>query len=361
VDGQGQVTANTPGLVYIKGRSGNLSDSAKISVSTTFEGDQLTIATGGTGVVAVFTSLDGGTHFQLAVKDGHGQSLIGATVQYADVGEKALFSVKGPGNGYAPAFLYGTPTGILALGTLLPTSGLPGLTSSGNLQPPPAAISQAGQLDITLPAVSGVELTVIDNGLDIPTFYYDPGPVTLGLDGTFRGRKCITWEQLAQHMEDRLALILPSWADAVVTLSRSDSPSFFDPSPVEGDEDVFFPAQGVVQGLTGEDLLAEKIALLGAMLHESATGRRIEVTWDFGEGGADIRQALGWYLVRTNDRYCGGDVPENLTALTPTLTGEPDTQVQRPRAPGATPFLESRWSSPSPAPTRARWRAARWR
>jgi len=72
VGDQGKVTAVSPGLVHIKGSVGGLSDSTRLSVSSALDEDQLTTLTGATGEAAVFTTLGGGTHFQLLVEDGFG-------------------------------------------------------------------------------------------------------------------------------------------------------------------------------------------------------------------------------------------------------------------------------------------------
>jgi len=326
IDGQGEVTAVSHGLVHIKGTMESLADSTVLSVSSALDGDQLTTLTDINGVAAVFTSLGGGTHFQLLVEDGSGQPLMGAVVQYADVDGRALFAVEGAGNGYAPAFLFGPIESLLAFGEPLSTSELPENGAPGGFAGPQTVISQATQLRITLPLVSSVQLSVVQDALHLPTFLYDPAPVAFGIDGPFRGRKCMTWESLVQHQKNRLGVI-PGWTSGVTTLSREASPSFFDPAPAEGRADVYFATQDVLVSLTGEDLLAEKINLLGAMAQESAEAGKVEVTWEFGDGGPAIRQALGWYGVRTNDRYCGGDLPETLTTLTPELSGEPSTPV----------------------------------
>ncbi len=344
VSDQGEVTAVSPGLVHIKGSVGSLSDSTRLSVSSALDEDQVTTLTGANGEAAVFTTLGGGTHFQLSVEDGFGQPLMGATVQYTDVGGKALFAVRGPGGGYAPAFLFGPVDSLLALGEPLSISELPGSTAPlapGGSGGPQAVISQAVRLSITLPALSTVRLSVLQDAFRIPTFLYQPDPVALGTDGPFRGMKCMTWGDLVQHQKNRLGLI-PGWSDAVTTLTRAALPSFFDPVPLEGEADVFFTAQTVLGALTGEDLLAEKVNLLGSMLNEGVGNRRVEVRWDFGDGGPAIRRALGWYRVRTNDRYCGGAIPNTLTPLPPTVTGAPEAKVQ------ASVRVESTWGNVIP-------------
>lgn len=337
----GEVTGVSPGLAFVKGSMGPLADSVLVSVSEALQGDQLSTETGPNGEAAVFTALGGGTHLQLSVEDGFGQPLVGAVVQFAEVGEKALLEVKGPGNGYAPAILYGPIEDFLALGTPLPGPEPEGSTRMSGMTGPERSVPQAALLALTLPAVSSASLTVLSDALLIPTFHYDPEPVDLGTVGPFLGRACLTWDEFAQHQKDRLALI-PGWTDAVVTLERSLLPTFFDPAPLEGEAHVFFPTLGVVPGLTGEKLLAEKINLLGAMQGGGEASRRIEVSWEFGDGGPALRGALGWYGIKTNDPYCGGAVPQTLTSLPPALSGEPGSMHQ------ASVRVESVWGSPIP-------------
>jgi len=322
----GVVTAVVSGLVFIKGSVESLSDSTRLSVAVALEEDELSVLTDASGEVGIFTELGGGTHFQIAVEDALGQPLEGATVAYADVGDRALFVVRGPGDAYVPAFLFGPVDSLLAIGTPMAAPAPTPNWSDQGTSGAEAAVTQGIRIPITLLTRIAAQLAVIQNAWEMGSYFYHLEAIDYGQDEVYRGRKCLSWNGFLQHQLDRLTQV-PGWAEVVMTFLRGGSGSFFDPTPTEGEAHFFFTAQEVLDLLTGDDLLQEKIDLLGAMLDESAHERFVEVSWEFGDSGPGLRRALGHYSVRTNDRYCGGAIPETITALPASLSGSPGETV----------------------------------
>jgi alpha-tubulin suppressor-like RCC1 family protein len=350
VDADGVITGVSTGLAYIRGTAEAMTDSVPVSVSWELVGEQMTVATDASGEAGIYTALEGGAHLQLRVEDEVGQPIEGATVEYGEGGGKAFIAVRR--DGYAPAFVFGTVSELKEVGESLLASSVtervpwatdaawsPGAAVASAVAAsarswkatdgpgPRRAVSDAIRIRITLPSIAASALSVIQDALQIETFFHKYGPVELGTDGVLWGRKCMTWDDLAQLLISRLSSI-PGWADVVLQFERGSTPTFFDPAPVPGGADVYFSAQEVVALLTGDDLLAEKINLLGAMPVESVDGRKVEVEWDFGDSGPPVRLGLGTFRVKTNDAYCGGAVPDTLYAMPPTLYGTPGSVVQ---------------------------------
>ena len=336
----GLVTGVAPGLVYIKTTVGSLADSVQISVADGLQQEQMTIFTSASGKAAVFSVLGGGTHLQIEVEDGSGQVLQGATVEYGEDAEQVYMAVRK--TGYAPAFVFGTVEELKDFGEeFTPPPEMVAAARSLSPSGPGRAIAEALRVRITLPDISSAQLSVIQNAFSIQTFFHKYGPVTMGSDGTLWGRKCMTWDAFVQLQIARLGSV-PGWADAVVEMTRSADPTFFDPNPTPGGSDIYFSAQDVVNLLTGEDLLAEKANLLGAAVGDSPTGRRVEVEWDFGDSGPPVRKGLGSFKIHTNNAYCGGAIPAGIYPNPATVTGSPGSTVQ------GSVLLKSEWENVVP-------------
>ena len=322
VDDQGVVSALSPGLAYLKGTHEALSDSVLLSVSWALDGEQIAVTTDAAGEVAIFSDLEGGTHFQVGVEDDLGQPLEGATVEYGEVGGKAFFAIRSPGGQHAPAFLYGDVETLRDFGDPFAMAQSYELYRHPLDTGPQPTVGNAIRVEITLPSITSAQIAAIQNALVMATFLFDRGQYEIGLDGVYRGRMCLDWEEIAQLLTDRLTSI-PGWMDLVITFIRDGVPTSFDPAPVAGEADVYFSAGDLVGGLTAEDLLAAKIELLGEMLLESTNDRKVEVQWEFGETGPASHQALGVLTILTNDGYCAGGAPASLVAIQDTVKGAP--------------------------------------
>jgi len=340
VEDGGMVTGVAPGLAFIKAAAGNLSDSAQVSVADALQQEQMTILTNTSGEAGIFSELGGGTHLQIVVENELGAPLQGATVEYGEDAVKAYLAVRK--EGYAPAFVFGTVEELKEFGepyTPAPetVADAAALGRSG----PQRVVTDAIRLRIALPDIADAELSVIQDALRIETFFHKFGPVTLGADQVLFGRGCMTWDDFASLQIARLNSV-PGWVDGVIELIREEDPTYFDPVPVPGDVKFYFSARDVVNLLTGTDLLAEKVNLLGAALAEDPTGRRVEVEWDFGDTGPPVRKGLGTFKVRTNDAYCGGAIPSGIFGSPPAVSGLPGGTVQ------GTVVAKSEWGTVVP-------------
>jgi hypothetical protein len=318
------LTGGAPGLTLIRGEVDGVNDTQLLSVAwSSSSGMGVTFRTDTRGEGAVWTNLEGGYHIQILVQDEMGQPIPDARVNYAEE-EKVFLRAEGPGDRFAPAFLWTEVEGLEDHGEpysppTIPTPGHPGGLSEASW------FAGGLRIVITIPSVEFARLSRIQDAYKLETFLYQYLPVEFGLQGPSRGRICMTWSELVEFQRVRFQ---DDWTfvGAVMRLVRESSPSYFDPDPVPGEAVIYYSDPGILNSLTGGDLLAQKIELLGAMLDESATDREVEVEWDLSNSGRPAGVGAPSVLhVRTNDLNCGGGLPEELLPIQDTIRGSPSS------------------------------------
>ena len=161
---------------------------------------------------------------------------------------------RAPGGQHAPAFLFGGVETLRDYGDPLGRAKSYELYRHPLDTGPQPTVGNAIRIEITLPSINAAQIAAIQNALVMATFMFERGQYEIGLDGVYRGRMCLDWEEIAQLLSDRLTAI-PGWLDLVITFIREGVPTSFDPEPVAGEADVYFSAGDLVGGLTAEDLL----------------------------------------------------------------------------------------------------------